>query len=146
MTETDLIGTWQLASYEVRGANGALVRPFGEEPIGFLTYTADGYMSGQLGRAARTPIAGDDWESATDAEIAAAGRHFFAYCGTFRVRSNTVTHRVDLSLLPNWIGSEQMRFAELVGDELTLSASFPGDDGLPQTAALRWRRLKAAKG
>ena len=82
MNGGQLIGTWQLVSYEVRDAEGRITQPFGHDPAGFLTYTGDGHMSGQLGRAARARVSVDDWEAAPDADLAAAARDYFAYCGT----------------------------------------------------------------
>ena len=52
-----LIGTWRLVSYEVRGADGAVVYPMGQEVDGLIMYVPDGHMSGNLmvrGRAAYT--------------------------------------------------------------------------------------------
>ena len=53
MTEHPLVGTWRLVSYEERDEDGGITHPLGRDPVGFLTYTADGYMAGQLGRADR---------------------------------------------------------------------------------------------
>jgi len=43
--ESQLLGTWKLQSwvYEVIGT-GALSKPFGEHPIGYLNYSPDGCM------------------------------------------------------------------------------------------------------
>jgi hypothetical protein len=51
--------------------------------------------------------------AAPDAEIAAAARDYFAYCGTYELRGGEVVHRVELSLLPNWIGAEQVQLVML---------------------------------
>lgn len=134
MTENPLIGTWRLVSYEVRDEDGSMTHPYGRDPVGFLTYTANGYMAGQLGRSDRAHVSVDVCETAPDAEVAAAARDYFAYCGTDEVRGDTVVHRVELSLMPNWIGGEQMRDVALDGDSLTLSTSFMSSGGRQQTA------------
>jgi hypothetical protein len=120
MTANPLIGTWRLVSFEARDADGRVTYPWGRDPQGFLTYTADGRMAGQLGRADRPRLAVADWLAASDAEIAAAARDYFAYCGTYEVRDGTVVHQVDLSLIPNRIGGELVRSVALNGDTLTL--------------------------
>jgi hypothetical protein len=119
-----------------------MTHPYGRDPVGFLTYTADGYMAGQLGRADRAHVTVDDWEIAPDAEVAAAARDYVAYCGTYEVRGDTVVHRVGLSLMPNWIGGEQVRVVALDGDSLTLSAVFTPTGGRQQTACLVWHRAQ----
>ena len=140
MTEHPLVGTWRLVSYEERDEDGGVTHPLGRDAVGFLTYTADGDMAGQLGRADRAPVSVGDWEAAPEAEVAAAARAYFAYCGTYEVRGDTVVHRVGLCLMPNWIGGDQVRAVALDGDSLTLSASFMASDGRQQTASLVWHR------
>jgi hypothetical protein len=58
-------------------------------------------MAAQLGRPDRPRLTVADWLAASDADIAAAARDYFAYCGTYEFRDTTVVHRVDLSLIPN---------------------------------------------
>jgi hypothetical protein len=140
MTENPLVGTWRLVSYEERDEDGGITHPLGRDAVGFLTYTADGYMTGQLGRADRAHVSVDDWEGAPDAEVATAARDYFAYCGTYEFRGDTVVHRVGLCLMPNWIGGEQVRDVALNGDSLTLSTLFMSIAGRQQTASLVWHR------
>ena len=40
-----LIGTWRLASSETRWGDGPARHPWGPDPVGMLTYDADGYMT-----------------------------------------------------------------------------------------------------
>ena len=37
----------------------------------------------------------------------------------------TVKHYADLALVPNWVGSQQLRFCKLEGDELFLVPTQP---------------------
>jgi hypothetical protein len=138
-TANPLVGTWRLASLELRDEAGGVLHPLGDDPAGLLTYTADGHMSGQFGRRARPGPAGD-WATAPEVEIAAAAREYVAYAGTYDVRGDTVAHRVELSLLPGWVGGEQVRSVALDGDTLTLSAPAPAGDGGPRAFVLVWRR------
>lgn len=142
MTGDSLVGTWRLVSYEIRDEDSTTTRPFGPDPVGLLTYTADGFMTGQLGRANRARVSIDDWETAPDAEIAAAARDYFAYYGTYEYRGDTVIHRVEMCLMPNWIGGEQVRFVALDRNRLTLSAPFTANNGRHHTASLVWSRAR----
>ena len=48
--DESLVGFWRLISFEGRIDGGELVLPFGEDPHGGLTYTADGHFAVQLMR------------------------------------------------------------------------------------------------
>ena len=120
MPANPLIGTWWLVSWELRDAEGRVTYPWGRDPVGFITYTADGRMAVQFGRSDRAQLHVADWLAASDAEIVAAARGYFAYCGTYECRDDTVVHRLDFCLMPNWIGGEQVRQVALSGDTVTL--------------------------
>jgi hypothetical protein len=68
-----LVGVWRLVSYtdEQQGREDSF--PFGPEPVGFLIYTPDGFVS---------------------AEHQQAGSGYIAYCGAYQVdeEKETVTH------------------------------------------------------
>ena len=113
MSADPLVGTWRLVSLEVRDAEGRVTYPLGRDAAGFITYAAHGHMAVQFGRAGRAQLAQGDWLAAPDAEIAAAARDYFAYCGTYELRGGEVVHRVEQSLLPNWIGAEQVPLVAL---------------------------------
>src|SRR5687768_9080138 len=108
MTANPVVGTWRLVSFEVRDDGGQVTHPFGHDALGFITYTGDGHMAVQFGRADRARLVVGDWMAAPDAEVAAAAHDYFAYCGTYEYRDGTVVHRIGLSLMPNWIGGEQV--------------------------------------
>ena len=57
-----------------------------------------------------------------------------------------VIHHVELSLFPNWVGSDQQRWVELAGDRLTLSASPLLLAGKPQVPRLVWERVDPSSG
>lgn len=122
-----LLGGWHLESFRtVEAATGAVSTPLGEDPRGFLLYTADGHMSAQLARA--------------------DGGGYLAYGGRFRVEEHpdphaaTVHHDVMMATVPQLLAAPQVRHAHLDGDRLTLSATTPGDDGVTRRATLTWRR------
>jgi len=89
------VGTWRLVSFAVQDADGGIDYPFGRDAEGSITYTADGRMAVQFGAANRARLAAPDWLGGADAEIAAAARDYFAYCGTYEFHDDTVVHRVE---------------------------------------------------
>jgi hypothetical protein len=140
MSANPLIGTWRLVSFEVRDVEGQVTYPFGRDAVGFITYSPDGHMAVQFGRAGRAHVTAGDWVAAAPAEIATAARDYIAYCGAYELRDGEVVHRVELSLLPNWIGGELVRLVKLDGDRVTLSTPPTPVGGQQQIATLVWER------
>ena len=66
---------------------------------------------------------------------------FLAYAGRYSFLGDRVIHHVELSLFPNWVGSDQERWVELVRDRLTLSASPVLLADNQQVARLVWERV-----
>lgn len=120
-----LVGGWTLRSWVSLGDDGSTDRPMGEDPFGLLTYSADGTMLGVMGRDGRPRFRSDDVTGGTDAERAAAFATCIAYGGSYTVEADTVVHRVEVSLFPNWIGTEQRRRWVLSDDGRTLTLSSP---------------------
>lgn len=136
-----LVGTWSLVAFEARDEEGRAGHPFGLDAAGLLTYTADGRMSVHLGRADRPLIDDADWFAADDSAIAAAAREFIAYCGTYELRGDEVTHQVEMSLAPDWLGTALVRTVAFDGDCVTLSTPPTPVAGRSQLARLVWRRI-----
>lgn len=141
-----LTGAWRLVSWSGRDASGAVAYPFGQAAVGSIVYTAEGAMAAQIMRPDRAPFAGNDPFRGTAAENAAAVRGYIAYAGTFRIEGDTVIHRVEMSLFPNWIGGEQRRQIEWEGDRLVLSTPPIATGGAALLHRLVWERAPAASG
>jgi hypothetical protein len=144
LAAADLIGTWRLRSWTATADDG-VEHPMGDPPEGVLVYTADGTMITTIGRADRPPIDGGDMLAGPDAQRLEAFTSFIAYSGTFRVDGDDVVHTVEMSLFPNWIGTEQRRHVSLGGGgrELELSAGPFVLRGRLSVQRLRWERVGA---
>lgn len=143
-----LLGAWTLESYESSDVDGSNVRyPLGTDARGIIMYTADGYMSAQLMRADRAPIARGDLQLGTDDELATAARGYLAYAGPYSVLDDgVIAHHVDVSLLPNWIGGTQYRAAQVGDDRLQLGPAEPVlIKGKLRNGRLIWQRAKTAR-
>jgi hypothetical protein len=117
-----LVGAWQLLSWENRAADGQVTYPMGTDALGSLLYTASGRFSVTISRRGRAGFAAGDLLGGTTEEQARAVEGFVAYAGRYSFHGDRVVHHVELSLFPNWVGSDQQRWVELNGDRLTLSA------------------------
>jgi lipocalin-like protein len=113
-----LLGTWKLKSYVVTTAAGERSTPYGENPTGYLSYSADGRMqaigaaSGRIVPAGHTP---------PDYERLALHDTMFAYAGTYSVEAGRVIHHVDISWNEVWTGTDQIRLFEVNGNTLTVT-------------------------
>jgi Lipocalin-like domain len=137
-----LVGSWRLTSWENRAADGQVTYPMGTNAVGYLLYTADGRFSVMISRVGRTPFAAGDLLGASTEEQARAVEGFVAYAGRYSFHGDRVIHHVELSLFPNWVGSDQERWVELAEDRLTLSASPLLLAGTPQVPRLVWERVE----
>jgi hypothetical protein len=135
------IGTWKLVSFEMRSADG-VTYPFGNDPVGYLMYNDEGYMSAALMASKRRRFSSMDTMKATTEEIEAAADTYVAYCGKYAVSEDKVTHLVEVSFFPNWVGEKQERFYKFEGDKLILSTPPMILGGKQQTGYLIWKRLK----
>lgn len=102
---------------EGRRASGTVFHPWGADVCGRLTY--DG--------------AGHAWDG------------YHAWFGRFTVSldEQSVVHRIEASLFPNWAAVEQTRLVALGEDELVLrSMPFP-NGGEPVEFCTRWVRSRA---
>ncbi|MFF4243420.1 lipocalin-like domain-containing protein [Streptomyces sp. NPDC001822] len=138
-----LLGAWQLVSYTARSTGGEVIHPLGPKPQGLILYTAQGYMSAQLGRGDRPLMISGRLEDAATDELARASVSYLAYGGPFEVVDpTTVEHRVTTSLFPNWVGRTQVRKVTFADSLLKLGISTPVRLwGAERTAELTWSRL-----
>lgn len=116
------VGTWRLVDYEYLRSDGQRLWPFGQSPIGVITYTAEGFMSVQIMDGERATFAGGNRWNATLAEMAAAFESYLAYFGGYEVSETEgcVTHHIEGSLFPEYTGSDQVRYFEFDDGRLTL--------------------------
>jgi Lipocalin-like domain len=136
-----LVGAWRLLSWENQAADGQVTYPMGTDPRGYVIYTADGRFSVTISRRGRAGFAAGDLLSGTTEEKARAVESFVACAGRYTFHGDRVIHHVELSLFPNWVGSDQERWVELAGDRLTLSASPLLLAGKQQIPRLVWERI-----
>jgi hypothetical protein len=136
-----LVGAWRLLSWENRADDGQVSYPMGTDALGYLLYTADSRFSVTISRRGRAGFAAGDLLSGATEEKARAVEGFVAYAGRYSFHGDRVVHHVELSLFPNWVGSDQQRWVELAGDRLTLSADPLLLAGKQQVPRLVWERV-----
>ncbi|HLT95161.1 MAG TPA: lipocalin-like domain-containing protein [Acidimicrobiia bacterium] len=136
-----LVGTWELMEWTAK-VGERTQRPFGGQVVGRLTYTEDGYMWATLMRTNRRALSTPTLAGATASERAAAAAGYINYAGRYREEQGSVVHRVDVSLMPNWVGTDQERHVAWEGEDLVLSTPpEKGRSGEMIVNRLRWRRI-----
>lgn len=134
----ELVGTWKLVSASSTTSKGERNEtPYGLDPVGFLTYSADGRISALIshGGRKRLPVA------AGVADQAEAFNTFLAYAGRYTLTDNEVVHHVDISSIQNYVGKDLVRSVKFQGDQITLITPPTRLNGKTQIIELIWQRL-----
>jgi hypothetical protein len=141
ISKDDLVGTWQLESWTIGYSDrDDFTYPYGEDPLGLLLYSSDGWMSASIARRERSGFPADvPYRKLPDAQKSAAFSSYFHYAGRYRVAGNDVVHYVTQSLNPDFPGTEQLRHAELDGQTLVLSGKDTVGD-VTRFHSLVWHR------
>jgi len=137
-----LVGSWKLISCHFKGSSGQTAYPFGKDAQGRLIYEPDGRMAVQLMDPNRPGFTSDDPLVTSEAEVRAAFNGYTAYYGTYSVNPDdqTIVHRIEAALLPNWVGTDQRRDFEFDGKYLTLKGPLLLG-GVQGVVSLVWERL-----
>lgn len=137
-----IIGTWKLISWVYQDQKGNVVHYFGEDAVGILMYDTHGYMNAQLMKTNRKKFTSNSISGGTSEETKGAFDSYIAYFGKYdEVRPGEIVHRVEGSLFPNWHEDNQIRFAVLEGNRLTLSTLPMDINGADIVFHVTWERL-----
>lgn len=137
------VGTWRVTSFAmVTVGNPEVSHPYGDKPIGYIQYSPGGHMVMFLQR-------GDPEQPATfpisDAERVKFYSYIVgAYAGTYTTEANKITHHVVASWRLDWVNHDQVRFAEIDGNKLTITTApiISGLTGKQIVATLLFERIE----
>ena len=126
MLEKELKGTiWSLVTYQSEDKNGNINYPLGDEAKGYIIFTENNILSVQLmatGRDKEVPAEIiEKMNTPVEEEMAKRGYHAYSGPYTLDEESDILTTDVELSLIPNYVGSQQHRKASIEEDKLYLS-------------------------
>jgi hypothetical protein len=143
MPNDDLLGVWMLHSFFFEDTKtGERHEPLGHDPAGTIIFHPGGRFF-----ALMTP--GDRPPPVTEAEQAAAFQKTVAYSGPYRLDPpNRLVTTVDIAWFQPWVGTDQIRYLTLNGDNLDITSAplvMPRTDGQDATvfAVVSWKRDKA---
>jgi hypothetical protein len=133
-----LVGTWKLVSASSTTSAGERNEtPYGENPVGFLTYTADGRITAMISYGGRKALI----SGGTAEEQAEAFKTFLAYAGRYSRSGDTITHSVEISSIQAYVGKNLIRTVTFHGDRITLVTPPTPMNGKIRTFELIWERL-----
>lgn len=135
------VGTWRLVSLQHKTEDGQIRYPFGQDARGYIMYNPDGYMGVAIMNPHRPRYASDDFRGGTSREKEAAADTYVSYCGKFEVQGNRVIHHVEISLFPNFVGQDIVRYFEFQSNHLTLTTPPFLFEGRKETGRLVWERV-----
>ena len=135
-------GAWRLLECYGKWSDGGISYPYGNEPAGQLIYDGQGNFSGQIVATGRPAFQSGNLLKGTAEEIKAAFEGYIAYYGTYEVdeANSQVTHHVDGSLFPNWVGDTQTRNYQFEGERLRLNTLPIKGAKADLTVTLLWER------
>jgi hypothetical protein len=137
-----LVGDWKLVSLYSQDSTGKTGYPLGKNARGRLTYESNGRLAVQVMNPNRPRFASGDPLLTSEAEVRAAFGGYIAYYGSYSVNpgERVIVHHVEAALIPNWVGTDQIRNFDFDGTRLTLSGPLTLG-GVQETVNLVWERL-----
>lgn len=130
MSESELVGTWQLVRTAAHASDGTpVLPPYGNESaMGIVSLAADGRMICVLcDSRAEMP---DGLE-----------REYNSYCGAYTYDGRQLVTRVDASANDDWFASEQVRDVSFEGDLLVLRPPPRITNGKTLQRVLYWQKI-----
>ena len=113
-----IIGTWKLVSYVTEVQTDGKKEPaMGQNPTGYAVFNAEGRVFLLLTGDERKP-------AKTSQERAELFTTLIAYTGTYRVDGDKWTTKVEVSWIPEWVGTEQVRSVTVDGERLHVMSSW----------------------
>ena len=137
---TQIEGIWNLRSMEQRYDAGRVVYPFGRDAQGRIYYGPDGTMFCAIQKGGRKPFTtGKQWTASIE-EKARAYDDYLTYFGRYEIAGDQVTHLIEISLFPDWIGNRQARTVRIESGVLHITARLENGTPDARTAFLIWDR------
>jgi len=138
MHNDTLVGTWKLLSAASQTSSGERNEaPYGPNPSGFLTYTADGRVTALISYGGRKLLQA----RAAMEEQAEAFKTFLAYAGRYTLSGDQITHHIEVSSIQNYVGKDLVRTIRFADDRIILVTPPTLVNGKVQSVELVWQWL-----
>lgn len=117
--------SWSLVEYKSESKDGEALYPVGEDALGTIIFTEEGHTAVQIMAKDRSnkisPEVLETYNTEVEKEMGRTGYH--AYTGPFTLNEeeSILTTHVEISFIPDYVGTKQSRKASIEGDTLKLS-------------------------
>ena len=137
-----IIGTWRLVSCTAQASDGQVSYPYGKNAQGRANLEP-GRFAFQVLNPDRRKFPSVDPHSASDVEMREAFEGYLAYYGSlsFHPENSTIVNRVEAASIPNWVGTDQVRYYRFENDRLVLRTPPMLRGGAEFINTIVWERL-----
>lgn len=140
-----LYGTWRLLSVATTvSGTGETIKPFGENPTGYITYGREGRMQVIIVSSSRPNPSQQSFDAMADQDVRGLLRTVTSYGGTYSFDGKTVVHHVDISWNQVWTGIDLVRDVQISGNRATFTTrprASPRNGRMETTVAV-WEKVK----
>ena len=141
MQPSDLIGVWKLRSFFVQGQEGDKFFPYGEKPLGYLIYTAEGFVSVHIMSSNRPSGGIQQYQGGSDSEKIESAENYGGYIGTYELKEDHAIHTAEICSFTRLINSPERKHLSLNANQLTISYK-DSSSGKALDGELMWERVQ----
>ncbi len=122
-------------------SEGMLSFPFGQDPIGFITFTEDDFVFLTVTTSDRPNFEKPDRLKASLEEKAQALDTCSAYAGTYRVDDDILFMTILCGSFPNWVGKVQKRHCAFEGNKFIATTDPRISGGKEVIVTVVWEKV-----
>jgi len=141
MSKELIIGTWKLVSFTYNSKNEVFFYPYGKDAHGIIYYDERGNMATIISRKDRPLLStSEDFIKLRDNEKIRLSKGFISYSGRYEVLEDRIIHNIEVSFIPNWIGTTPEFYYTFEDECLVLTTPETELRGTPYCGCLTWAR------
>ncbi len=114
LTKEQLVGTWKIESCEARFLDGRIgPHPTGENAVGYLIYSMDGYMSLEIMATKPHSFTKEDPFSETHEGHEGKFNSHLSYTASYEIVEDRIVHLVELTSYSDFVGKKIERYVRM---------------------------------
>jgi hypothetical protein len=137
-----ITGIWKLVSIESEAEDGETTHPYGRDVAGLVVIDPKGFFSVHTMNMKRRYFKVADPRGGTPEETREAFEGYTGYYGTYDINEakRVIIFHVSGAWLPNWIGTDQIRYYTVKGNRLTVKTALMLFNGKQIVGKVTWKR------
>lgn len=137
----NLLGTWKLVTMKSESTSGETSYPFGQDPVGYITFTDDNFVFLTVTTSGRKNFEKPDRLQASLEEKAHALDTCSAYSGSYEVEGDMLFMNILCGSFPNWIGKIQKRHCAFEGNKFIATTEPRMSGGKEVIVTVIWEKV-----